>query len=288
MRLGRFVVVGAALIALIIGTVGSAAAHSGTPEGGTALVANLSGAAEVPGPGDSNGTGKAHIVVDPALGKVCFRIDVDEIALPATGAHIHSGVAGVNGPVVVTLGAPDATGEAMGCTTGLDATLLKAIVATPASYYVNVHNAEFPGGAVRGQLAPKPGKAVTPKPPAHAGRPFRVSLTGAAEVPGPGDADGTGKGIVWVNHGLSRVCAWIKVRNVDPATAAHIHRGAATAAGPVVVTLPTPNADGVAKGCVKVDKALAKEILKNPSSFYVNVHNAAFPAGAVRGQLGKR
>ena len=29
-----------------------------------------------------------------------------------------------------------------------------AILADPSGYYVNVHNAEYPGGAIRGQLAP--------------------------------------------------------------------------------------------------------------------------------------
>jgi hypothetical protein len=29
---------------------------------------------------------------------------------------------------------------------------VQSIVADPASFYVNVHNGDFPGGAVRGQL----------------------------------------------------------------------------------------------------------------------------------------
>jgi hypothetical protein len=36
-----------------------------------------------------------------------------------------------------------------------------------------------------------------------------------------------------------------------------------------------------------VERALAKKILKNPELCYVNVHNAEFPSGVLRGQLSK-
>jgi hypothetical protein len=38
---------------------------------------------------------------------------------------------------------------------------------------------------------------------------------------------------------------------------------------------------------VEVDRELALAILKHPAAYYVNVHNADFPAGAARGQLSK-
>lgn len=119
------------------------------------------------------------------------------------------------------------------------------------------------------------------------GRKLQTALTGAAEVPGPGDADGTGTAEITVNSGQNRVCYKLSVSNIAPATAAHIHEAPPTAAGPVVVTLGAPNAAGVSSGCVTVTRALALEILKRPADYYVNVHNAAFPAGAVRGQLAK-
>ena len=37
----------------------------------------------------------------------------------------------------------------------LEPDLLKKIIATPGDYYVNVHNNEFKGGAIRGQLQAK-------------------------------------------------------------------------------------------------------------------------------------
>ena len=112
-----------------------------------------------------------------------------------------------------------------------------------------------------------------------------VTLTGIQEVPGPGDPDGTGTAQIRVEPGQGRVCWTLYVAQIDPATAAHIHRGAAGTAGPPVVTLATPGPDGRSEGCIAVDAALASELSMRAHDFYVNVHNAAFPAGAVRGQL---
>ena len=112
-----------------------------------------------------------------------------------------------------------------------------------------------------------------------------VTLNGLQEVPGPGDPDGTGTAEVRVDPRNDRVCWDLAVRQVDAATAAHIHRGAAGAAGPPVVALTTPAADGRSSGCATVDPALAAELSTRSHDFYVNVHTAAFPNGAVRGQL---
>jgi hypothetical protein len=70
-----------------------------------------------------------------------------------------------------------------------------------------------------------------------------------------------------------------------PATAAHIHQAPAGVAGPVVVPLPTPDASGMAKGCITVQRSLVEAILANPAGYYANVHTTDFPAGAIRGQL---
>lgn len=112
-----------------------------------------------------------------------------------------------------------------------------------------------------------------------------ASLTGAAEVPGPGDPDGSGRAEITIIDATDNVCFDIDVLGIAPATAAHIHRGVAGVSGPPVVTLEAPT-DGDSDGCVSVGGALADEIEANPSGFYVNVHNAEYPGGAVRGQLG--
>ena len=121
---------------------------------------------------------------------------------------------------------------------------------------------------------------------ADGGRPLSASLSGAAEVPGPGDPDGSGKAEVVINQGQREVCFNITVANIAPAVAAHIHVGTADVAGPVVVSL-TPPTSSSSKGCVSVDRDLLKAIRNNPSGYYINVQTPDFPPGAVRGQLSK-
>ncbi|MEE8133776.1 MAG: PQQ-dependent sugar dehydrogenase [Gemmatimonadales bacterium] len=121
----------------------------------------------------------------------------------------------------------------------------------------------------------------------HGGRPLTAVLSGDAEVPGPGDPDGSGLARVTLNQGQREVCFDLEVFDIAPAFAAHIHAGAAGIAGPVVVTLGPPTS-GSSSGCVDgVDAGLIKDIRQSPSDFYINVHNADFPPGAVRGQLSK-
>lgn len=115
---------------------------------------------------------------------------------------------------------------------------------------------------------------------------YTATLTGAAEAPGPGDPDGSGHATIVVNYGASRLCWTIRVEGITlPATAAHIHVGAAGVPGPVVVGLSAPGTKGASSGCATVSKDVLKAIIENPSGYYVNVHNADFPGGALRGQL---
>ena len=127
---------------------------------------------------------------------------------------------------------------------------------------------------------------VTADHPGGGGRPLTTNLTGAAEVPGPGDPDGAGMARITVNPGQEEICFELSVSGIAPARAAHIHFAPAGQAGPVVVGL-TPPTTGSSSGCVPVSRELARAIIKNPENYYVNVHNAEFPAGALRGQLSK-
>jgi CHRD domain len=129
-------------------------------------------------------------------------------------------------------------------------------------------------------------------PASAQGRPFSTMLTGAAEVPGPGDPDASGTASLTLNEGQGEVCFELSWAGIDgTVVAAHIHAAPAGVAGPVVVPLFTGVAlagTDSASGCVSgVSEDLIKDIRHNPESYYVNIHSTVFPAGAVRGQLGK-
>lgn len=120
----------------------------------------------------------------------------------------------------------------------------------------------------------------------NSGRKLKATLTGAAEVPGPGDSDGAGTAQLTLNAGKNQVCYELALSNIGAAAAAHIHTGAADATGPVLLML-TPPANGSSKDCATLEREKILDILKSPENYYVNVHNAEFPDGALRGQLGK-
>jgi hypothetical protein len=118
------------------------------------------------------------------------------------------------------------------------------------------------------------------------GRPFHLTLTGAAEAPTAGDPDGTGTATLWFNPGLGEVCYDFSVSGVVlPLTGAHIHEAPAGSGGPIVIPTPPTRPDG-GTGCVSADREQILEILLDPEEYYFNVHNAEFPGGALRAQLG--
>lgn len=112
------------------------------------LTAALKGADEIGG-GSLEGTGAFKVEVDSETGDFCYTLSAAKIGTP-TMAHLHSGAAGSDGDVVVPLAM---TGSDSDECLAVEPAKLKPILADPASFYVNVHTAEFPKGAVRGQLA---------------------------------------------------------------------------------------------------------------------------------------
>ncbi len=119
------------------------------------------------------------------------------------------------------------------------------------------------------------------------GRPLSTTLSGDQETPNPGDPDGAGTFRMTLNQGQGTISYELSVSNIDPASAAHIHEAPFGVAGPVKIALTPPDANGFSSGTISVSKELIKEIRQNPSDYYVNVHNPAYPSGAVRGQLSK-
>jgi len=128
---------------------------SASANGGRPFSTVLLGANEAPGPGDPDGSGTAHLTLNPGQGEVCFELSVTGIVLPASGAHIHEAPVGTPGPIRVHLTPPDSTGHSSGCVQA-SRERIQDIIMNPENYYVNVHNSEYPAGALRGQLSNNP------------------------------------------------------------------------------------------------------------------------------------
>ena len=144
-----------AILALVVVPVALAAKPT-TPgsngNGGKALVAKLTGANAQAHTGDH---GNVVVRLNPKTLKVCWSYSnlkltpLGTASATPTASHIHIGAAGVSGgAIVVPFGGAFARS---GCTTTTKANI-DAILANPSGYYVNVHNASYPAGAIRGQL----------------------------------------------------------------------------------------------------------------------------------------
>jgi hypothetical protein len=112
---------------------------------------------------------------------------------------------------------------------------------------------------------------------------LKASLSGMNENPA-GDPDGTGSARITLNPSRSRVCYRFTLRQVGTVAAGHIHKGGPSTNGPVSVPL-FAKATKQPSGCVNASKSLVRAIARHPRRYYVNVHNAAYPDGAARGQL---
>jgi hypothetical protein len=284
---------------LLAGAAVSAAAHEGEPHPtptpvaageATYLVARMTGDQEVPttsaGPrvGDPNGQAVTYLRIRG--NQVSFAINWKNIAAPTAG-HIHAGVNGQNGGVKVGFfGALPSTARAVtGSVTVADEALLESLKTNPESFYCNLHTAEFPGGAVRGQFTKS--NPVDLNKVLHNG-PLAALADGDQEVTG-GDVDGDATAFVRASG--SKVSYSLKWSGIASPTAGHIHSGKVGVNGPVAVGFfAAPDGlgqtiDGIAGVVTGLDKDIVKGIKRHPSNYYVNIHNAEFPGGAVRGQL---
>jgi CHRD domain-containing protein len=120
-----------------------------------------------------------------------------------------------------------------------------------------------------------------------------AALNGENEIGNDGQrnaGDGNGRGAFSGIFKGDTLCYGLQVTNIGKPVAAHIHQASRGDNGDVVVTLKQPRRGnpGASKQCVDVPANVADDIRSNPGGFYVNVHNAKFPGGAIRGQLFSR
>ena len=140
------------------GLLAGAAIPAFAAPGDVELSAKMNGKQEVPGPGDEDGTGKANVTLKPKKGRVCFDIRFEDIENP-TGGHIHKGLKGDAGPIKVPLFEDEdgLTSPIEDCVKAEEKQINK-IARNPERFYVNIHNEDFPEGAIRGQLKPEEGE----------------------------------------------------------------------------------------------------------------------------------
>ena len=258
------------------------------------------------GAGEEDTTATSTITVDAFNRTIDFQLEFAEVTGPfsdSAGFHIHEGGLSENGPIVAFL----ATGSDVQAAQDdedsvLTGTFVEAdvdedlefrfadLIDDPDRFYLNLHSADFPPGAVRGQLPDGGQDLLEP-------RTFELTLTGAAEVGADGFEDGDATATVTVDAVNRTISHVTDISEVDGTFAGapgyHIHVGADDANGPVVLFLATDEqlqaaADGDGLLDIEVDDVdaeLLRLLLTEPENYYLNIHTTDFPAGAVRAQM---
>ena len=261
-------VLGAVVPGVVVLSAGPAAATAQT------FTVTLSGLQEVPA-NASTATGLASVVLNAA--ETTITVNVSWTGLTggnATAGHIHGPAApGVNAPVIFPFaGVPAAT-------TGSIPSQPFAITAPQVAdlkaglYYVNIHNATFPGGEIRAQLTPT--------------KLYTVTLSGAQEVP-PNGSPGTGTGSVELNGAETLIAARLSWSGLTSnATAAHIHGPAGPGVNAAVLFgfsgVPGATAGSIPTQVFAVTAAQVADL--KAGQHYFNVHSGTFPGGEIRGQI---
>jgi hypothetical protein len=277
----------------------------GIGDDGDRYTASLSGAAVRPAPVTSAASGSATFVVrQPSIGSsqrtVGYTIDLTGITDPRA-VHIHLGGASIaDGQVLATLytnptDTATISGRLVSGVLGEGTAALSipldslGVLMRSGNAYVDVHTRARPDGALRGQIV-RPGADVP-------GDRFAApSMTGAAQRPTPNTSTVTGAATFEVVAG-SLMRYTVRVTGANEVTAAHLHIGEPSEAGPIVVTLftsatPTgPISGTLASGSftvANIQAALTFEgliALMASESMYVDVHSADFINGEIRGQI---
>lgn len=220
---------------------------------------------EVGTPVVSGAFGAATLSLDRANATLSGTVTVD--GMTPTAAHVHTGAAGSNGGVLLsmTVGAAGASLPATTLTTAQLASL------DAGELYVNVHSAAFAGGEIRGQI----GREV-----------YTASLTGAQETT-PVASTASGSGRVELHPLTGALTGEVSVSGLTP-TMAHIHIGAFGVSGGIVVGLEDHGGHGHFQVPANTVLTPAQMASLRAGDLYFNVHTAANAGGEIRGQIGRR
>jgi len=183
----------------------------------------------------------------------------------ANAAHVHLGLPGTNGAVVMALNSVGPNTFTGSANIGLG--LIVALEG--GGMYLNLHTGGFPGGEIRGQIV----KSTSTR--------FTSEMSGAQEVP-PAPSGGSASVVAFLHEPSDRLVYSIQTTGTAPITAGHLHLGAAGSNGPVMRVL---NGNG-GVFCGVTDRLNASErAALMAGNIYCNIHTTAFPGGELRGQL---
>jgi hypothetical protein len=249
------------------------------------FTASLDGAQE--GTVVTNATGTGSFDLSEDFSQLHWVISYQGLSGPLSiGAHFHTGLPGVAGPVVKTIasgGRPafstlSGTWSTSDGSSPLTPALVDSLLA--GKVYVNFHTTANPGGEIRGQ--------VNLATSLH----FEASFSGAQETP-PNTFKGGGTAVVVLDKGRRQIDYWITYRGLsDSATGGHFHTGAAGVGGSVVRSLfsgKAPNSTTMngswkfTDGVQPLTNALIDSLVSG--NMYLNFHTANNPGGEIRGQL---
>src|SRR5262245_54786073 len=227
------------------------------------FAASLDGAQETP-PVTTTGSGWAVIKLDEPSNAVTVFLHVENLSGPATQAHLHIGVAGIPGSIILPLTGGPSEWSATATMSAANVLALKT-----AGTYVNAHTAAHPGGEIRGQAVP----STTTR--------FVAVLDGSQVVP-PATTTATGVAVAFLHEPDERLCYTLTTTGVPATLDAQLRGGAPGVTGPIVIALNGANGTY----CGVSDKlSLPLVASLKAGLLYCNVDSAAFPAGEIRGQL---
>jgi hypothetical protein len=233
------------------------------------LFFRLSGSQEVPEV-DTSATGRAAITLYGAGNMLAIHVNTVDLE-NGTASHIHRGLAGTNGPVVVEL-AQDVDDASHWLAEDVPLDENNRADLDGGYYYVNVHTEQNPPGELRGQL---PGEDVEI---------VFTALSGGDVVP-PVASLAEGMLATTVKTGMGSATFHLNTRGADDATGAAIHQAPLAQNGPIAVAL-VQDVDNFSHWFA-ADAALNEgqyQALRN-QGLYATVYTPDFPVGAMRGQI---
>jgi CHRD domain/Secretion system C-terminal sorting domain len=221
----------------------------------------------------TNAVGVGGFSLNASMDTLCVNITVTGLNSPITDIHIHEGVPGTNGGLVIDLN-PFRQGNTVrgslygaNLTPALLAKFLKGVL------YVNTHTVNNPNGEIRGQILLESDAS------------FTSNLNGSQQVPAI-TTQASGLAVFKLSKSNTRMNFLVVTDSLSgPITSAHLHMGAAGTNGSVVFDLmPFINGNSIVG---ELDPTAFLSDLNN-GNIYLNIHTTANPSGEIRGQLNKQ